>query len=131
MRLHRCSQLEYLDIPETEILPALTGEMCFSGNDDPSKTNCFHLFSRHTSGFLWRSDAHKLLDQVELQIERKLASDQKHALIQQCYRPDLYHKVARELGIPSPDLDHKVMNKHNQPWTSDEGLELGADFCLD
>ena len=124
------STKEYLDIPEIELLPALTGEMRFSRNDDPAQINCFRLFSRHSTGFPWRSDASQILHQVELQIERKLAADQKHALIQECYRPDLYRKAARELGIPSPDLDHKEMNKHNQPWTRDDGLELGADFCL-
>ena|GEM_PF-5944200 len=73
----------------------------------------------------------KILHQVELQIERKLATGQKQTLVREYYRPDLYRAAARELGMPSPDQDNKEMNKHNQPWTTNDGQELGADFCLD
>lgn len=121
---------EYLDIPEIELEPSLTGKMRFSRNEEPVQINCFHLFSRRSSGFPWRSDASQILHQVELQIERTLAAGQKQALIQECYRPDLYRTAARELGLPSPDQDTKEMNRHDQPWTADDGQELGADFCL-
>ncbi len=128
---HILAKKEYLDIPEAELLPSLTGQLKFSRNQDPVEIECFHLFSRRSTGFPWRSDAEQILHQVELQIERTLAADQKHALIQECYRPDLYRNAARELGIQSPDQDHKQMNRHPQPWMTDQGLELGADFCLD
>jgi ABC-type nitrate/sulfonate/bicarbonate transport system substrate-binding protein len=125
------SKKEYLDIPETELMPSLTGMMKFSEDQDPVEINCFHLFSLRSTGFPWRSDAEQILKQVELQIGRRLAADQRYALIQECYRPDLYRTSARQLGIQAPDNDYKEMNKHPQPWTTAGGLELGADYCLE
>lgn len=122
---------DYLGISETELLPSLTGNIRFSRDREITKLACFHQFSVQSTGFPWRSHAELILKRVESQIGREIGADQKQALIQECYRPDLYREAARELNLASPDQDSKEENTHAKPWVSDQGLEMGADLLLD
>lgn len=124
------SKDDYLGIPEAELLPSLTGKLKFSRSEEVSDISCFHLYSKRSTGLPWRSHAEQILKQVELQVGREIAADQKQSLIQECYRPNLYREAARELGIESPTSDYKEENTHSSPWISDQGLEMGADFLL-
>lgn len=125
------AKTEYLGIEESELLPSLTGSLLRSRDQETAQINQFHQFFDRSTGFPWRSHADLILNEVELQIGREFGDDQKHALVQACYRPDLYREAARELGIQSPDPDRKNENTHSESWISDQGLDMGADLFLD
>ena len=122
---------EHLGVSESEILPSLTGLIRFTRDQQPVQISCFHKFFDRSTGFPWRSHAEIILQQVERQIGREIGVDVKRAVIQECYRPDLYREAARELGISSPNHDSKDENTHATAWVSDQGLDMGADMLLD
>ena len=121
---------DYLNLPEKELLPSLTGEICFSRKQPPTKVDVFHQFSNYHTGFPWRSQAAMILEHVEHQIGKDISAERKQSLIQECYQPHLYREAARELGWSSPDQDIKQENSHPTPWETDQGLHLGADLVL-
>jgi len=121
---------EYLDLPEKELLPALTGAIPFSRNKPPVPMELFHQFSSNQAGFPWRSHASLILEHVEHQIGRSISDEKQKALIQECYQPSLYREAARELGKDSPDQDSKLENTHATPWSTKQGLQIGADLLL-
>lgn len=121
---------EYLDLPEQELLPGLTGQFTFSRNGQPEDTPTFHRFSDQCAGFPWRSNAEIILNYCGAQIGRDISDEQKQALIQQCYRTDLFREAARELGIQSPNQDYKKEGGHTESWVMPDGLELGPDKIL-
>lgn len=127
---------EYLDIPEHELLPTLTGQFIFSRKHVPTNkaidnnTPSFHRFSHLCAGFPWRSHAELILSYCEAQTGKKIGTEQKRALIQTCYRTDLYREAARHLGIPTPDQDYKEEGAHESNWTIQEGIELGPDKII-
>lgn len=122
---------EYLDVPEHELLPGLTGQFVFSRNHAPGDTPSFHRFSHLCAGFPWRSHAEIIMSYCEAQIGKKIGDEQKQALIQSCYRTDLFREAARQLSIPTPDQDYKDEGTHSSNWMIQEGIELGADKIID
>lgn len=125
------SKANYLGISESELLPSLTGNIRFSRDQEAVQISCFHKFFDRSTGFPWRSHGDLIFQQIEQQVGREFGTDKRQALIQECYRPDLYREAARELEIPSPNQDRKDENTHSKPWLSDQGLEMGADLFLD
>jgi len=107
------SRKEYLDIPEQELIPSLCEQFVFSKNttdmvsqDDASN---YLTFSKNDAGFPWRSNADIILKYFSEQIGRDLTAEQKQAVIQQCYRTDLFREAARELRMTCPEQDYKTL----------------------
>lgn len=121
---------EYLDVAEHELLPGLTGQFIFSRNHTPGDTPSFHRFSDLCAGFPWRSHAELILSYCEAQIGRKISHEQKQALIQTCYRTDLFREAARQINLPTPDQDYKKEGAHESNWTIQKGVELGPDKII-
>lgn len=121
---------EYLDVPENELLPGLTGQFVFSRNQPPGDTPSFHRFFNFCAGFPWRSHAELILKYCGAQIGKEISGEQKRSLVQQCYRTDLYREAARILDIKSPDKDYKEEGIHGENWQIQDGIELGPDLII-
>lgn len=121
---------QHLNMPATRLWPSLTGEFCFRKGDEPVSMPDFHVFSRYLAGFPWRSSARRLLMHTGAQIGREFSEEQGQALIQQCFRTDLYREAARWLGEAVPDSDYKQDDVHDEVWSYGPGIELGPDRLL-
>ena len=125
-----CASPAYLDMPESHIRPAMTGQFCFAKHSAPVELPLFHVFGRFQAGFPWRSSGEWLLQQIAATLGREFSEEQLKSLVQQIYRTDLYRDAARMLQLPSPNSDYKPHNAHSAPWELADGIELGADFFL-
>ncbi|MGJ8689183.1 MAG: CmpA/NrtA family ABC transporter substrate-binding protein [Gammaproteobacteria bacterium] len=121
------SQTQYLNLPERLILPSLTGDYRFSKAGPTVVQPDFHVFWKYQAGFPWRSQALWILKQSSQLLGKEISDEQAHALIQQCWRPDLYREAARLLGHPSPSQDNKDEDVHENEWVMETGIELGPD----
>ncbi len=121
------SQKHYLDLPVRLLLPSLTGKFRFSKHEDPVSIPEFHVFWKYQAGFPWRSQALWILEQSERLLGKTLSEEEKTALVQQSWRPDLYREAARLLGADSPSRDAKPENEHDGEWEFERGILLGAD----
>lgn len=126
----RMSQPQYLGLPEKLILPSLIGEYRFNKHDRPVAMPEFHVFWKYQAGFPWRSHAQALLEMSESLLGKPLSQEEKRALVQQTWRPDLYREAARFLGEPSPGSDYKPEDVHAGKWEFEKGIILGADRQL-
>ncbi|MFA5494413.1 MAG: CmpA/NrtA family ABC transporter substrate-binding protein [Porticoccaceae bacterium] len=120
----------YLDLPVKVLLPSLTGEFTCASGQPPVALADFQVFHRYQAGFPWRSHARRLLAEGCAMLGKVLPEDLAAALVQRCYRPELYREAAGHLGIPCPGCDVKEDNRHDRPWLLEPGIELGADRIL-
>jgi two-component system, oxyanion-binding sensor len=120
----------YLDTPAEHLLPSLTGNFVFAKGEAPVDLPHFHVFGRFQAGFPWRSTGEWLLQQTGTCIGVPLVEEQIKSLVQQTYRTDLYREAARYLELPSPSGDYKPMNRHQEVWQLEPGIELGPDLLL-
>lgn len=125
------SQKCYLDLPKRLLLPSLTGQFRFSKNAAPVSIPHFHVFWQYQAGFPWRSQAQCILKLSEQLLGKTLSEEERRALVQQSWRPDLYREAARWLGENSPSQDSKTENEHVQEWEFEPGIVLGADRFLE
>lgn len=121
---------QYLNMPATRLRPSLTGEFSFRKGDTVVSLPDFHVFGRYHAGFPWRSHAQRLLTHTGAQIGREFTEEQSRALIQQCFRTDLYREAARWLQLPAPDTDYKNEDTHDDVWSLASGIDLGPDRLL-
>lgn len=119
-----------LDLPADYITPSLTGQYRFHKQTAPVAMPDFHVFWRWQACFPWRSHAEWMTHQCGRLLGKPLTAEQCSALVQQCYRPDLYREAARHLGIATPRQDSKTENRHSATWTMEDGIELGPDLML-
>ncbi|MCB1649350.1 MAG: ABC transporter substrate-binding protein [Pseudomonadales bacterium] len=124
------SQPHYLGLPEKLILPSLIGQYRFNKHDKPIAMPDFHVFWKYQAGFPWRSHAQALLAMSESLLGKPLSQEEKRALVQQTWRPDLYREAARFLGEASPGSDYKPEGLHDGRWEFEKGIVLGADRQL-
>ena len=121
------SQPSYLNLPVKVMLPSLSGQLRFYKTEPPVAVPDFHVFWRYQAGFPWRSDARALVNLSSYALASPVAPEQVSALVQQCYRPNLYREAARHLSLPAPGKDSRPLNRHDSLWTFENGIELGAD----
>lgn len=121
---------QYLDLPTIRLTPSLTGQFQFEKDGPAIPMRDFHIFSRYQAGFPWRSGATRLLNHMGAQLGRTFGDEQAKALVQQCFRTDLYREAARYLGEPSPDSDYKQDDCHDEEWDFAQGITLGPDRLL-
>ncbi|HLS98205.1 MAG TPA: CmpA/NrtA family ABC transporter substrate-binding protein [Porticoccaceae bacterium] len=124
------SDPRYLDLPVRVLVPSLTGEFGFAKNQPPRWLADFLVFHRYQAGFPWRSHAQWLLREGCAMLGKPVGDDVCQALVQRCYRPDLYREAARHLGIASPSRDAKEENRHAAPWEFEPGITLGPDLMI-
>lgn len=124
------SQQCYLDLPMRLILPSLIGQFRFAKNEEPVSIPQFHVFWKYQAGFPWSSHAQWILEQSEALLGKTLSDTQRHALVQQSWRPDLYREAARWLEVSAPSRDTKSENEHAQEWEFEPGIVLGADKLI-
>ncbi len=120
----------YLDMPEQALLPSLGGQFVFGKGQAPVELPHFHVFGRFQAGFPWRSHGEWLMRQCSELLGRPLPQEDVKALVQRCFRTDLYREAARHLGLPCPSRDYKPDNAHRTPWEFEPGIELGPDRHL-
>ncbi len=105
-------------------------EACKLLNAAPVSIPQFHVFWQYQAGFPWRSQAQSILKLSEQLLGKTLSEEERRALVQQSWRPDLYREAARWLGENSPSRDSKAENEHSQEWEFEPGIVLGADRYL-
>ena len=121
---------DYLDTPVDYLRPSLTGRFVFAKGQAPVDMPHFHVFGRFQAGFPWRSQGEWLLQQTGELLGKTVPPERLKALVQQTYRTDLYREAARFLQLASPSRDYKPVNRHEQPWEFEPGIELGPDRLL-
>ena len=123
----------YINTPQEDISPALTGRIRFSRDGEALQLDDFSVFHRYAANFTWRSHAQWLIKQM--QRWRQIPPETPVAeLAARIYRPDLYREAAQALGIPVPAQDHKTEGLHAGPWqlsTAGQPITMGADLFLD
>ncbi len=124
------SQAEYLNLPSRYILPSLTGAYHYTKGSDAVVIPNFHVFWKYQAGFPWRSQAQWILTQTSKMLGKDISAEQAQSLIQQCWRPDLYREAARLLGVPCPSRDYKSENTHEEEWSIESDIVLGADKLI-
>ncbi|MCK9504287.1 MAG: ABC transporter substrate-binding protein [Porticoccaceae bacterium] len=124
------SRPEYLDLPVKILMPSLSGHFSIAKHLPPVAIRDFHVFGRYFAGFPWRSQAQWMVKSSAVLLGKKISDDHCQALVQQCYRPDLYREAARFLDIVSPDQDAKPEAAHSGEWHFDDGIVLGADRMI-
>ena len=124
------SRPEYLDLPADYLRPSLTGQIVQKREDNPLSQSNFHVFSSYSAGFPWRSQAEYILEQFAPLLGKALDKDKLAALVQQCFRTDLYREAASRSGLDYPDQDYKLEGVHAKPWMLNERIELGSDLML-
>lgn len=97
----------YLDLPERQIRPSLSGELQFEKYGKIVALPDFHVFGRYNAGFPWRSAAEELLRCCYRLLGREMTEDELKSMVQQTFRTDLYRQAARHLGLDTPDSDHQ------------------------
>lgn len=102
------SSAEFLDLPESRLLPSLTGQMVCVPGEAPVAVDNFHVFNAANGGQPCRTTARFVIDQAAELLGRAIDADRMAALLQQTVRPDLYRQAATALGwdteaaAPSP-----------------------------
>jgi len=124
------ARTEYLNLPESTLLPSLTGNMVFSRGREPASLPHFHIFHRYHAGFPWHSDAMWMLENVLRQSYPNKAIPALEQVIQQVFRTDLYRQAAASLQWASPSVDERPLAHHDTAWTLEAGIELGADRII-
>lgn len=124
------SQPHYLNLPSRLLLPSLSGNFRFSKNEAPVKVPGFHVFWDHQAGFPWRSHAQWIVKQSSALLGKAISEPDTRALVQQCYRTNLYREAARHLGVASPSQDYKDENRHADIWELESGIGLGPDLMM-
>ena len=122
---------EYLDLPSDYLRPSLTGQIVQKREENPFSQPNFHVFSRYSAGFPWRSQAESIVEQFAPLLGKAPDKDKLAALAQQCFRTDLYREAASRAGIHYPVQDYKPEGVHDKPWMLDNRIELGSDLMLD
>ncbi|NQX90311.1 MAG: ABC transporter substrate-binding protein [Halioglobus sp.] len=121
---------EYLNLPERQLLPSLSGRFQFIKGSAPVDMPHFHVFGRFQAGFPWRSSAEHLLQQCNALLGRDSDRDQLKGLVQQTFRTDLYREAARNLNMAFPESDYAPPGPHDSIWRLRSGLEMGPDRKL-
>ncbi len=124
------SKQQFLDLPEKVLLPSLTGNYRFHKHSTAVYVPSFHVFWRWQACFPWRSHADWMTRQCSALYGKPTDDEQRLALVQQCYRPELYREAARVLGIATPVKDSKPENRHDTEWLLSNGITLGPDLML-
>ena len=112
------------------LLPSLTGRFCRAKHLAPMDVPEFHVFGRYLAGFPWRSQAQWMVRSSSALLGKQIGEEQCRALVQQCYRPDLYREAARHLGLPAPSRDAKPEGEHAGCWEFEPGVLLGPDLMI-
>ncbi len=119
---------EYLDMPEQQLLPSLSGRFAFSRNRPPQHLPDFHVFGRYQAGFPWRSSGDWFLQQIGDLLGKSLDADTSQSIVQQSYRTDLYREAARMLQLPCPQRDYQTVRQQNAPWSPNNSGDWGTDL---
>ncbi|MEM1114715.1 MAG: CmpA/NrtA family ABC transporter substrate-binding protein [Pseudomonadota bacterium] len=122
---------EYLDLPESVLMPSLTGQLQFQRDAAVVELPHFHVFGRFQAGFPWRSTARQLLSMCLELLGREANEAELVSIVQQSYRTDLYRQAARYLGLPLPATDNMPLEPHAEPWQLAPGLEMGPDLQME
>jgi ABC-type nitrate/sulfonate/bicarbonate transport system substrate-binding protein len=122
---------EYLDLPIATLLPSLTGRLVHARDEASRCIPDFHEFARHQSAFPWRSHAAWMVRSSGVLLGKPIPDEQCQALVQQCYRPDLYREAARWLDLASPSRDERPEGEHALAWSLEAGVELGPDLLIE
>jgi len=93
----------YLDLPEAQILPSLTGQMVSSPSAVPVHVDDFHVFSSGQAGLPAQDAAAFMIERCAELLGRPIPRERVAALVAQTARPDLYHEAADRLGHPAAD----------------------------
>jgi len=120
----------YLDLPAKVLLPSLTGRLRRAKQLALQDAPGFHVFGAACAGFPWRSQAEWMVRSSAALLGKAIDDEQCRALVQRCWRPDLYREAARWLGVPSPSRDARPEAQHAGVWEFEPGVQLGADLMI-
>ncbi len=121
---------DYLDLPGSQVLPALLGRHQYRRGGPMVDTPDFLVFHRYQAGFPWWSRAERLVRQCLELLGKSLPEGEVMALVAGCYRTDLYREAARLLGWPHPSQDHTPPAVHAAAYDLEPGVRLGPDLMM-
>ncbi|WP_341701898.1 CmpA/NrtA family ABC transporter substrate-binding protein [Ferrovibrio sp.] len=112
--------------------PGMLGAIRYSMDAGPEALPDFHVFSRYSANFPWRSQAEWYLS--EMRRWQLIDSDTDiGAVADAVYRTDIYREAAAALDHPFPLIDRKPEGLHAGPWLLGQAsapIPMGADlFC--
>lgn len=93
----------------------------------------FHVFSRYSANFPWRSQAEWYLSEMQRWKLVDPAADIS-AVADQVFRTDLYREAAAALDRPFPLIDRKPEGLHAGPWLLAQAsapILMGSDLFFD
>lgn len=121
---------EYIGVPAHIILRSLSGEVINTSKRTNPDYNVFH---RYLANFPWCSHAVWILTQMYRwgQLEEPINFRQTAESI---YKPQIFRKVATQLGINCPDFYYKTEGNHDGFWSLKSGknqIQMGSDMFMD
>lgn len=127
------SSRHYLNAPIAAVQAAFLGQIVAPHGQPAQSLPDFYVFHRYAANMPWRSHGEWFLQQMQRWGEVGADIDTA-AIIDACYRPDLYRRAAASLGWPTPTHDSKAEGQNYAPYdvqTPTGPLRLGADRFVD
>jgi two-component system, oxyanion-binding sensor len=126
------AQKQYLGLSEARLLPALIARLPVGGGVVASVPDFFIPYAKAAT-FPWQSHALWFYSQM-IRWGHAARSPANQKIACDSYRPDLYRKAVKPLGIPVPGASLKVEGALKAPLhagASQSGLVLGPDGFFD
>lgn len=126
------AQKQYLDVAEARLLPSLTALLPVGGGVIASVPDFFIPYAKAAT-FPWQSHALWFYSQM-IRWGHAARSPANEKIARDSYRPDIYRKAVKSLGIPVPGASLKVEGALKAPLhagASQSGLVLGPDGFFD
>lgn len=111
----------------------MLGIVRYGLDTSPEHMPDFHVFSRYTANFPWRSQAEWYLSEMRRWKLIDPGTDLA-TLADQVYRTDLYREAAAALDRPFPLIDRKPEGLHAGPWLLAQAsapIPMGPDLFFD
>jgi nitrate/nitrite transport system substrate-binding protein len=112
----------YVDAPIDVVRRGLTGRIVRAAGAAPRDNPDFLVFHRYAANFPWLSQAQWFAQALS---GAGVAPSGGAPL--SAFRPDLYARAAKALGVPCPLIDEKREVAHESPWTLEQAT---APICM-
>jgi ABC-type nitrate/sulfonate/bicarbonate transport system substrate-binding protein len=123
----------YVNAPAETVRMSMMGTFQYAKNEFPKPCPDFNVFHHYAANFPWYSQALWFITQMVRWGQANKPVDM-HAIAESSYRPDVYRKAARALGIDAPAMDYKTEGTHTQLWKAagaEAFIEMGPNQFLD
>jgi nitrate/nitrite transport system substrate-binding protein len=123
----------YVNAPAETVRMSMMGTFQYAKNEFPKTCPDFNVFHHYAANFPWYSQALWFITQMVRWGQANTPVDMR-AIAESAYRPDVYRRAARALGIDVPAMDYKLEGHHSHLWKTrgeKSVIEMGPDLYLD